>query len=272
MKYSIHLILAFVVGLSATYIAYNLGGDWLPARDFEWARRNARAVLAGRSPYAFSPRRGSVPYPLPAALFAFPTLALKPQIAGALFVGAGFGMLAWALLQCGYYWIVPLLLLSAPAIGAMHSYQWSPWIAAAWYLPGLAPLLVLCKPNIALPVMLSGRISWRGVMLAVFVLLVSFVVYPRWPLDYLVHIGSYGGQTLIEHAPWLVVFALLRLNTRRGRFVFLALLMPLQSRYDLLPWFMLARDPVQMLVSIAASLLVRAWGLIYTGIIWMFFG
>ena len=67
--------------------------------DFTWAILAARDLLAGHNPYA-RPRQF---YPLPAALFGLPFIAMKPEIAAGVFYGASSALLAFGLTRHGYH-------------------------------------------------------------------------------------------------------------------------------------------------------------------------
>jgi hypothetical protein len=99
------------------------------AKDFSYPWRAARALLAGNNPYEVMRAVGEYPfnsgllYPLPAALVATPLAPLRPEIAGAIFVGLSSALLGWAILRdCPYR--LPLF-VSAPFVQAAILGQWS---------------------------------------------------------------------------------------------------------------------------------------------------
>ncbi|HEU5103531.1 MAG TPA: hypothetical protein VFU22_31155, partial [Roseiflexaceae bacterium] len=152
--------------------------------DFWWALRFADDLLHGADPFAFTPSARMVPYPLPSALFGLPVVWLPWLLAAALFFGVSSGLLAYGALRAGEGWRLGVM-LSPPFILAALFTQWSPLIMAAAFFPVLAPLLVLVKPHIALPVALFRRPSRRGLVLALVVFGLSLAVMPTWPLRWL---------------------------------------------------------------------------------------
>ncbi len=127
------------------------------AGDFGGAIQLARNITAGRDPYdGFT----DVPYPLPAGLVAMPFAWLDDRLAGSLFLAASSGLLAGAMVAATHQPWRLLLLFSLPFAHALEWAQWSPLITAAWYLPVVAPLMLVAKPQIALPIALH-RVSER---------------------------------------------------------------------------------------------------------------
>jgi hypothetical protein len=130
--------------------------------------------LAGQDPYAFTPSALKIPYPLPVALFGLPFVMLPmlpPKLAAALFFSLTTTLLAYGILRRGETWRL-LVFLTFPFLQALMFAQWSPLIMATWFFPILAPLLVLIKPHIALPVALN-RLTRRGILLATIVAVAS---------------------------------------------------------------------------------------------------
>src|SRR5688500_10145207 len=100
------VITAVVLGGWGAFIAYfsMVSHPQHLAKDFSYPWRAARALLAGDNPYEVMRAVGEYPfnagllYPLPAALVATPFAPLRPEIAGALFVGLSAALLGWAML------------------------------------------------------------------------------------------------------------------------------------------------------------------------------
>ena len=69
------------------------------AGDFGWAIHAAQRLLAGQNPYDTPLEQ----YPLTAAVFALPFVALRPEVAGALFYGISSALLAFGLTRHGYH-------------------------------------------------------------------------------------------------------------------------------------------------------------------------
>lgn len=217
------LIDSLLIGLAAAVVGYALLA-WRSsqASDFHFAWAGARALLAGLNPYhvPVSPYR-DIPdplfYPLPAVLLAVPLVGLPPVLAGAVFVGVSYGLLAYALGD-GRRWI----LLSAPSYFACAQAQWAPLVMAlAILLPGLGLVL---KPNLALALLRPDR---RGLLAAVLVLVASLVVLPSWPLDWLRNLERSHHPAPILVAPVLLLAALIN-----RRLLLLACVPQLLAFYD----------------------------------------
>lgn len=240
-------LLAALLCLRARHMFYQGPGD------FNWALDTARALLAGRDPYAFTPSALQVPYPLPVALFGLPFIGLPGPWAGALFFGLASGLLAYGILRSGEAWRL-LVFLTFPYLYALIFAQWSPLVAAAWFFPLLAPLLVLVKPHIALPVALN-RLTWRGALLAAGVLLGSLIIVPDWPWRWLGMLGDYESLIPALTLPWgpLLLLALLRWRDERARLVLGMGLLPLRGAYDLTALWLVPRSLRQMLALVVLS-------------------
>ncbi len=78
------------------------------AGDFGWAIHAAQRLLAGQNPYDTPLEQ----YPLTAAFFALPFVALRPEVAGALFYGISSALLAFGLTRHGYHRLLRISRLS----------------------------------------------------------------------------------------------------------------------------------------------------------------
>lgn len=217
------------------------------AADFTFPWRAARALLAGENPYHTIQPTGAYPYqahfyhPLTAALVALPFALLPPIPAGALFFGLSAGLLAYAITQDG--WQRLPLFLSAPFGVALAVAQWTPLLAAAALLPGLEWLLA-CKPNLGAALFLYHP-SRRALLGPVVFGLLSLLLLPTWPLDWLYVIARLQGHglpvLLLPFGP-LLLLAGLRWRTPQGRLLLgLSLLPQLLFFYDQLPLWLLPR-------------------------------
>jgi hypothetical protein len=173
----------------------------LGAGDFNWAIRAARDLLHGSDPYHHTFGYEAVPYPLPAALFGLPFIALSPAVAGAAFIGISSAVLAFGLTRKSY---APLLVfLSYPYVAAVFAVQWTPLLMAAALFPALLPA-TLAKPNLGASVVLmqgSGSPAdpllarragtSRGMLWTAAIALLSLVLMPSWPLRWLAQTGGY---------------------------------------------------------------------------------
>lgn len=182
------LLLAVGVAIAAVLVvilAERMGKT--RSTDFDQFWYAARALLAGRSPYAeVGPARPypwgfPLVFPLPAVLFAVPFTALPLEAARASFAALGAGLFAFAVTRNSLR--PALLCLSLPFMVAVRLGQWSPLIVTAFCLPWVAPVLA-AKPNVGLSAVVAGARSGRqqGIAIVVTALMfgLSFVVYPGW--------------------------------------------------------------------------------------------
>ncbi len=221
--------------------------------DFNWALDTARALLAGRDPYAFEPSALQVPYPLPVALFGLPLSALPGTVAAGIFFGVSSGLLAYGIARSGEPWRL-LAFLSLPYVYALCFAQWSPLIVASWFFPILAPLLVLIKPQTALPIAVN-RLTRPGLLLAAIVLGVSLVLYPTWPWRWLAMIGDYERMIPILTLPsgWVLLTLLLYWRDERARLLLGMAILPFRAVYDLLALWLVPRTPSQIVTLVGLS-------------------
>jgi hypothetical protein len=235
--------------LSAGMIGAVSGGVCLAFRmlrgeegDFWWALRFANDLLHGVDPYAFTPSARMVPYPLPVALFGLPVVWLPWLVAAALFFGVSSGLLAYGALRAGEGWRLSVL-LSPPFILAAVFTQWSPLIMAAAFFPTLAPLLVLIKPHIALPVALFRLPSRRGLFVALALLGLSLALMPTWPLRWLGMLSQFERMIPALTLPFgpLLLLAALRWKDERARLLLLMAIVPHRALYDLVPLWLVPR-------------------------------
>jgi hypothetical protein len=242
---ALHLLCAIMIGVAAMLLCYRartLPMYYPGPGDFNWALDTATALMQGQDPYAFEPSSLKVPYPLLVALFGAPFVALPKPLAAAIFFGASSGLLAYGILRSGEPWRLAVL-ASFPYIYALLFAQWSPLIAASWFFPVLAPLLVLVKPNIALPVALN-RLTWRGVAFAGGVLLVSLLIYPSWPWRWLEMTGEYAQIIPLLTLPFgpALALALVRWRDERARLLAAMSALPFRGVYDLVALWLIPRS------------------------------
>jgi hypothetical protein len=245
LRRALHLLCAITIGIAAALLCYRartLPMYYPGPGDFNWALDTATALMQGKDPYAFEPSSLKVPYPLPVALFGAPFVALPKPLAAAIFFGASSGLLAYGILRSGEPWRL-VVFASFPYIYALMFAQWSPLIAASWFFPALAPLLVLVKPNIALPVALN-RLTWRGVAFAGGVLLVSLLIYPSWPWRWLEMTGEYAQIIPLLTLPFgpALALALVRWRDERARLLAAMSALPFRGVYDLVALWLIPRS------------------------------
>ena len=235
------LRVAILIGLSAAAIAAFIPTHSGNVGDFVVALDTAQAIVEGRDPYAFVANAAYIPYPLPIALFGLPLLWLPWPVAAIVFVGVSSALLAWGILRSGEAWRL-WIFVSFPFLTALYFRQWAPLITAAWFIPALGPLLVLIKPQIALPVVLQ-RLTWPGVALAGVVLLGSLLLDPTWPLRWLSMLGPYERVIPVLELPFgpLLLFAVVAWRDPRARMLLLMALLPMRGLYDLCPLWIVPR-------------------------------
>jgi hypothetical protein len=250
------LIIGVAVGILRVWLAYQirpyLGNG---AGDFTFATRIAHDIWEGRDTYTAYPMTpDSVSYPLPAGILAMPFALFSDEIASGLFMGLSCFVLAWCLLRNGRMW--PLLVfLSWPFAYALLFAQWTPLFMSLWFLPMMLPL-ILVKPQIALPLIVTGKkFSKTGVILTAALLLVSLIIYPTWPLVWLKQTGTYKGLPPLFSLPLgpLILLALFKYRDRRAWLLFLFALMPQRVLYDQLPLLLIATSGMEMFFLVFCS-------------------
>jgi hypothetical protein len=233
------LITAAVLGGWGAFIAYFSMASHPQhlAKDFSYPWRAARALLAGQNPYEVMRAVGEYPfnsgllYPLPAAIVATPLANIRPEIAGAIFVGLSSALLGWAMLKdCPYR--LPIF-LSAPFVQAAILGQWSPLLTAAALMPTLQAFAA-AKPTVGLAAWLY-RPSRRGIIGALILAAIAFIVLPGWLGDWLSVTSTtnkYRGPATTLMGAFLLLGAL-RWRRREGRlFVAMSLIPQLPVFYD----------------------------------------
>lgn len=253
--------LALVIGLAAGFVRVSLAYQVAPllgngAGDFTFATRIARDVWNGHDPYEYPIGPDSVSYPLPAGLIALPFSIFPDEIASGIFIGVSSFILAWCLLKTGKTWSL-LIFLSLPFAYAVLFAQWTPLIACIWFLPVMMPL-ILVKPHIALPLIITGRVSKKGLMIAFLLLIISLLIYPTWPAVWLAQTRTYRGLPPLFSLPLgpIILFALLKYRERRAWLLLLLALMPQRVLYDQLPLLLIAASGFEMALLLFSSWLI----------------
>lgn len=155
-------------------------------------------------------------------------------------VGLSTALLAWGLLGTGERWRL-LVLISFPAVACVQVANWSMLLLAAMYVPGLAALAVLAKPHAGLPVFVARAWAapWDYVVPVGVICLISLLVRPTWPMEFLGAIKGYTGGPALLALPGGPLLLLAALRWRQGSAMWLLLcaLVPLRAYYD---WLLLA--------------------------------
>ncbi len=229
---------------------FQLGGA-----DFNWAYLAARALLSGENPYANTPP-GTIPYPLPAAIAALPFAAFPPELAGALFFGISSALLALGLIRQGPERL--LIFFAYPYWAALMTAQWTPLIVCTAFFP-LAFAFCMAKPQVGVPVALT-HLSRIGLMAGAALLLVSFALRPRWPLEWIPQLYGYQHfvPLLVVPGP-LLALALWRWRDRDARLLFLACVLPQRWFYDSFLLWLIPKTRRSILATVACSWVVGLW-------------
>ena len=156
-------------------------------RDFDQIWFAANVLLAGRNPYAeIGPGLtfdwpAPLYYPLTAVVSVVPLAPMPRAIAGVLFAAVASGAFVWAATRNS---VAPAVVItSASAALAAETVQWSPLIAAAFGIPWLG-FLLCAKPTVGFAIWAARptRIAMYG---SLALLLVSVVILPSWPADWI---------------------------------------------------------------------------------------
>jgi hypothetical protein len=233
--------------------------------DFDYFWLAGHAVWQGLDPYAVTraaieqgTHRVPFYYPGTAALLMLPFGAVPRHLAIALFTALGMSLLALSVTgwRC---WIV----LSAPALQAILLGQWSPWLTAAIGLPWLR-FLWAGKPSVGLAFFLAwpSRLALAG---GLTVVVLSFIVMPHWPSDwveairgtiqYTAPVQRFGGP--------LLLLAFLRWRQPEARMLGLLALVPHTTGiYEQLPLLLIPQTKRRFVVLMGLSWLAAV--LVYT--------
>ena len=226
----------------------------------------ARSLLRGVNPYAVgcpvNPpcADGAQYYPATAGVAMLPFAVLPAGLAAALFVGLSAGFLGYAIARTGL-WRAPML-LSWPFFVAIGNGQWAPLLIAAALLPGMQWLYAV-KPQLGLALWFA-RPSWRAVVGGLLLVVVSLVLWPAWPLDWL-HAALHSPYVRSPlrwawFAPVLLAAAF-RWRTPEGRLLLaMAILPQTPFAYDQLALWLVPRTHRESLVlTYCAWAQLAAW-------------
>jgi hypothetical protein len=202
-------------------------GSTIQARDFTYSWLAARAVAQGVDPYEYvlaqkTPSAGGWFYAYPAALVALPFAWLPVELAGAVFVAVGCGLLAFVVSREGLWRLA--FFLSAPAVRVCRSVQWAPFLIAGAVAPGMLGI-VAAKPNIAaafFAYQTSRRDVLRGLIGGMVLVGISLLLAPTWPADWIHTLRS--DQSVSQYQPpiltllgWPIALAALKWRRREAR-------------------------------------------------------
>jgi hypothetical protein len=175
------LAAACAIGCIAAALNYWTRAHVSGFTDFDQVWTAGRTVVRGGDPYTGTSAGGfAFLYPLPAAIVGVLFSPIPVAIASALWTALGFGVLAYALSQAGWWRLTALC--SLPSIESMQLAQWSPILTAAFILPSLN-FFAAAKPSTMLPVAgstLPKSVNRASVLLGCGLVAVSFMVLPSW--------------------------------------------------------------------------------------------
>ena len=256
-RLAVSVAIGLFVGLLTWWVLLRLG---IGAGDFNWAYDAARALIAGRDPYSGTPP-GTIPYPLPAVLFAIPFAWLPREVAGATFFGVSSAVLSFGLTKQNYVRL--LAFFCYPFWAAMLTAQWTPLLAAAACFPLLLPL-TMAKPHIGLPVALTN-LTRRGILLSILILVLTFVIMPSWPWRWIPQLSRYQHFFPILVLPgFLLLLAAIRHRDRDARLLLLAALMPQRWFYDAMILFLIPNTRRELIFTVGISWIVGIWRWFHT--------
>lgn len=222
--------------------------------DIPWAINAARDLIRHVDPYQYDYSTGVVPYPLTAALVVFPFALLPGSLSLAGLTGLVCGLVAFGLLRDGEYWRL-MIFVSPSFILAIHTAQWSPVFVAAYLFPALLPVVV-AKPTLALPVLLSSRWRWHSVIGMAAIIGLSLLIMPTWPWRWLSQTGRYEGfiPLLSPLGPFLLLSLVAWRRPPARLLALMSISIQHQLFYDQLLIWLIPQSLRQMLV-----LTIPAW-------------
>jgi hypothetical protein len=232
--------LAVSVGISVVlclgfYATHYWNQPFSPAQpirsDFSQLWYGAQALLHGKSPYEIIgpglavEYRWPATYPATAYLLAIPFTLLSEQWAAELFVGLGSFLLVFGATRRSWH-LLPIF-ASGPFITGLMIGQVSVLITAILFLPSLA-FLACVKPQVALPFLITKRRVMIAIVAGLIALLITLVILPRWPAQWLGRIASMPQfrPPVMRLGGFLILLVLLRWRRPEAMIVALMAVMP----------------------------------------------
>ncbi|HEY1013632.1 MAG TPA: hypothetical protein VGE07_13055 [Herpetosiphonaceae bacterium] len=271
------ILLAALIGLATGLLSYGWMTyyNWdvvtqVPGvlNDFTWPYRGAEVLRAGANPYDANleplPYDHFAPlyYPLTTVLYALPFTYLPLHVGAACFMGLSSALLAFAATAEGWG---GLMVFTGPSYWvAFIMLQWGPLLTAAAFLPALFFPLALLKPNLGVPVALVN-FTWRRALVWAGLLLLTLLVLPTWPLDWLDNLkANQHTIPLLLFPGFLLALSAVRWRDKEGRLFMLLCLLPQRLIiYDeIILWAVAKTFRERALLSIAGWATVLTWMLI----------
>jgi hypothetical protein len=272
VEYSIYrkwkIYVALLIGLLAGYLCtIHQVTSMRQAADFSWPLHAVRLLLEGENPYTasdfaatFAYRRGEpLYYPLPSLLLLIPLAPLSSELAVGVFFGGSSALLAWALLREGGHRL--LAMLSPSYLVALWSGQWSPLLMASALVAGTLPFL-LAKPSLGLAALFIRRPQRAEWGFFALLCIISLILVPTWPLDWLRNLGEGTHAAPISFPPFGPVLLLVLLcwsNPRARVLLWLAIAPQLIYFYDQLLLFLIPRTFAETLFLVLVGWTTFLW-------------
>lgn len=243
------VVLVLLIAMAASYLTWIAANPQFITTDYEYLWRGTRLWMQGVDPFAIRPRAAWLHvwplmdrlfYPLPALLVVRPFAELPQRASQVLFIGSVSGLLAWRLTRDALW---PLLIFATPAFWmAAFLGQWSPWLTLAALVPS-AGFLLACKPTLGLACF-CYRPTWRAFASGAAIMLLSLVIMPSWPREWLENLKFVQRHppAILTPGGWLLALAVIRWRQREARLLLAMACVPqLLFFADQLPLFLVAR-------------------------------
>lgn len=255
-----YCVSALAAAAVAAFTAFWLAGVGAAA-DFQWLYAGAQQWRVGVDPYSslgdWLPASWAITetplfYPFPAVLVALPFSLLSSVVAGVLWSALSAGLLAYGLLSTGEPWRL-LALVSVPALVTFGNVQWSALLLASVYLPVIG-WVVVCKPSAGLAAFVHSP-RWSAVVAGASVVVLSLVLFPRWPLGWLANLSRSEHTAPAAYGmPGLMLLSLVAWRRPAGRmFAAWSLVPGMVFFYDALLLYAVPRSWRQMYLLVACS-------------------
>ena len=235
-----------IISIAFSAVAFGLVYLWLTATNISdiYLRLCIARSFFGMSnnPYStcmsYNFGQPAAEYPLTTILLLAPFSVLGDRLAASLFWSLSNGLLMFGILHKGELHYL-LIFTSGTYWAAFIWQQYSVFIAAVMLIPILLPL-VLIKPQIGLPVILTNFTRKRLIGCVVFILL-TFLVYPRWLLDWYERSSHYNGVIPLLTLPLgpLLLLLLLKWRDKNALFLFLMACIPQRTIMDTFALYLL---------------------------------
>jgi hypothetical protein len=228
------------------------------AADYTWYWRAARAVIDGHSPYQVVRPVGPYPfdagfnYPMTMAMLMVPFAWLSPALGSAIVMGIGTFLLAFGITREGFGRLA--VFGSVPFVVCLESGQIAPLLAAAALIPAVSWLASM-KPNIGLA-SVAYNPSFKTFALNIIVLLLSVVLFPHWPAEWIDMIrhrtaGNYGSPLMLPGG-FLLLLSLIKWKRPEARLLAVMAIVPQSLLFtdQLMLWLIPKTRNESMILSI----------------------